>query len=149
MNISVSVAGVAAVERNLAKLGASAPTALGAEFFAEANNTITEAKRLAPVDLGNLRGSGHVQLPTITGSRVTVEAGFGGPAMIGNVGSANTQPVNYALVQHERLDYHHTVGQAKYLETPLKQRSVGLPARIARALQRWLNRGGTARGAAG
>lgn len=53
-----------------------------------------------PVDTGALRASGRAVGPRPDDS---VLLGFGGTA------------VPYALVQHERLDYHHDVGEARYL----------------------------------
>ena len=61
-----------------------------------------KAQRLAPVDSGDLRGSGFSE---VDGLDATV--GF-------------TEP--YALRQHEEMDYAHPRGgQAKYLETPYKE----------------------------
>jgi len=51
-------------------------------------------------DPGELRDSGYVQVRDDN----TAEVGFS---------------AFYAGWQHERLDYHHEVGQAKYLEEPL------------------------------
>lgn len=53
-----------------------------------------------PVDIGTLRASGRVLGPDRQG-RVTLV--FGGPA------------APYALVQHERMDFVHTTGEARYL----------------------------------
>jgi hypothetical protein len=39
---------------------------------------------------------------------------------------------DYAVVQHERLDYFHTTGQAKYLESVLNESREHMLARIAR-----------------
>ena len=44
-------------------------------------------------------------------------AGKYGPAQVSWVVGFQTQ---YALVVHERLDVHHPVGQAKYLEQPAR-----------------------------
>lgn len=85
---------------------------------AEAHEIMAASKPLVPVDLGTLRGSGKVLPPKITGTAVTVTMGYGGPAAA------------YALVQHERLDYQHTSGQAKYLEEPFVQHTATLGARL-------------------
>ena len=66
--------------RNLLALGREAPQIAAAALAAEAEAIVTEAKRQVPVDLGTLKGSGHVQAPAIGPSRVTVEMGFGGAA---------------------------------------------------------------------
>lgn len=74
-------------------------------------HVITEAQIECPVapDGGTLRASAHVQPAEISGTKVSVRAGFGGPA------------IPYALRQHEELTYRHTVGKAKYLEDPTRR----------------------------
>lgn len=57
--------------------------------------------RRAPLDIGDLRGSGFSE---VDGTTTTV--GF-------------TEV--YALRQHEELNYRHQDGEAKYLENPLKE----------------------------
>jgi hypothetical protein len=65
-------------------------------------DVIGKARELAPLDTGDLRGSGYAKVEGLN-----VELGFTAP---------------YALIQHERLDFKHPRGgQAKYLEQPLKQ----------------------------
>lgn len=95
--------------------------ALAEGLYTEANLIMTRSKAdFVPVDLGTLRGSGHVQDPETDRTKVTVTMGYGGAASA------------YALVQHERTDYHHTVGQAKYLEQPVLEAAGGLGNRIGR-----------------
>jgi hypothetical protein len=62
-----------------------------------------EAQKLCPVDTGNLRGSAYTRRE----SKKSVEVGFGAV---------------YAAPVHEDLEAHHEVGQAKFLETPMKER---------------------------
>jgi len=57
-----------------------------------------------PVDEGTLRGTGRV-----TNVEGGVVLSFGGPA------------APYALDQHERLEYRHTVGEARYLVRGLER----------------------------
>lgn len=76
-------------------------------FFA-ANRVMTLSKTTyVPVDQGILRSTGRVGKPKKTRREFMVELFYGGPA------------ATYALIQHERPDFSHTVGQWKYLETPL------------------------------
>ena len=77
------------------------------------------SKRLTPVDIGALRASGYVTLPEFQGSRVVVELGYGGDISY-----------SYAVKQHERLDFHHEVGQAKYLFDAAAARSQSLANNI-------------------
>lgn len=74
------------------------------------------AQRLAPVGggiysprdpaPGTLKGSATWEGPHWSGNIISMEIGF------------NTV---YAAVQHERLDYRHDQGQAKYLEQPMRE----------------------------
>lgn len=85
----------------------------------EAELIMTRSKRdFVPVDQGVLRASGHVKPATRRGSKAYVELGYGGAAS------------DYALVQHERMDFQHTVGQAKYLEQPVKDAASGFAKRV-------------------
>jgi hypothetical protein len=69
---------------------------------------MTASKRIVPVDVGTLKGSGYVTLPNMQNNNIIVEQGFGGEAK------------DYAIVQHERTDFHHPGGgEAKYLEKPM------------------------------
>jgi len=77
-------------------------------LYVGGEKVVARAKELVPVDEGILRGTGHVALPGLAGDLV-VQPTFGGPA------------APYALVQHERMDFHHTTGQAKYLETAMHE----------------------------
>ncbi len=58
-----------------------------------------------PVDKGHLRASGTVEQP----EPLVVELSFG------------DSTVDYALKQHEELQYHHTVGEARYLVRGLER----------------------------
>jgi hypothetical protein len=80
-----------------------------------------EAQRIAPVDKGDLRGSGY--------STVEEEEN----EIIGEVGF--TEP--YALEQHENLYFTHPKGgQAKYLEGPFNEKKKKYEASIMKAVER-------------
>ena len=85
---------------------------------------MTESKKQCPVDVGTLRSTGHVQGPETSGGHVVVTLGYGGPA------------APYAIVQHERLDFHHTVGKAKFLEVPMLEAVNGMEARLGAAIKK-------------
>jgi len=84
-----------------------------------------------PVKTGTLRRSGQVGRPDRMGDSVSVKLSYGGAASA------------YALVQHERTDYHHPHGQAKYLEAPLKLHGnqAGVDAFLAPEIRRALEHG--------
>ena len=88
----------------------------GLRVIGETINTDVKASRRGagvPKDTGALAASGQVTGPDPRGK---VEIRYGGAA------------APYALIQHENLEYHHTVGEARYL---------------VRGLERW-ERGGNA-----
>lgn len=62
-----------------------------------ADAILAESNRRAPEDEGDLKASGRA---VADGNEAAV--GYGAP---------------YAVRQHEKLNYHHDSGQAKYLET--------------------------------
>lgn len=61
---------------------------------------------------GALRSTGRVEGPS-EGKRPQVTLSFGGPA------------AKYALAQHERLDYKHNLGEARYLVRGLERWRAG------------------------
>jgi hypothetical protein len=100
--------------------GKNALRALGGGLYREGEEVMADSKdKYVPVDVGVLRASGFVDLPEYEGTRVTVQIGYGGEA----------EP--YAMEQHERLDFQHTVGEAKYLERPMLEAANGFEARLA------------------
>lgn len=106
---SVQIRGMAELQRNIRRLANSDRVAkrLAKTLYQEATKVMGESKRdEVPVDTGVLRSTGHVQPPRVLKAKVDVTLGYGGPA------------APYALEQHERTDFHHDHGKAKYLEDP-------------------------------
>lgn len=87
-----------------------------------------KAQRLAPVMLGDLRGSAFavvgknsVAIQTIDSEPKSIRADIPSAGRLEAI-VGFTEP--YALRQHEEMGYRHPKGgQAKYLETPYKQNS--------------------------
>jgi hypothetical protein len=97
----------ATIERRFAAL---TPSPVGRAMRSVGEVWMTEAKRRTPVDTGTLRSSGVVIGPEVRGPDQIVRLVFGGPA------------APYAAAVHERLEAHHDVGQAKYLESVVVER---------------------------
>lgn len=93
-----------------------------AAIYTEAEIEMAEAKRRTPVADGHLRKSGEVTPPVIVGNDVSVGLVFGGPS------------APYAIYVHEDLDAFHTVGQAKFLESTLRESKPFMGQRIARRM---------------
>ena len=128
MATSIKITGGAKLRRKLAQATPLAITALAAAEVEEMERVMAQAKARTPVDTGTLRASGTVFPPEIRPQSVKTVAGFGGAAK------------DYAIVQHERLDFSHTVGEAKFLERPFLERAPAMPKALALATDRALRR---------
>lgn len=112
---------------NIKKVAREFPGEAAAALYQEAQIEMTESKRRVPVEHGILRASGFVAEPQHSGKNISVTMSYGGAAE------------DYAIIQHERLDYHHPLGgQAKYLESVINESRPFMLARIARRMD--LNR---------
>jgi len=120
----LNLSGLQGLMKKLAALGAKAETIAGAAIYQEAERIMAKSKHETPVDLGNLRATGVVSEPEIRGNHVVVTLGFGGPA------------APYAIVQHERLDFVHKVGKAKFLEGPTLEAVAGMEARLGNRIKK-------------
>ena len=101
--------------------------ALGSALYQEGEAIMTAAKKIVPHDVGTLETSGYVVPPVYEGDAVSVTLGFGGAAK------------EYALEQHENLDYQHDEGrQAKYLEEPAVAAHAGMSGRVAQKVQAYM-----------
>lgn len=126
------------MSRNVRNLAKKFPKTTRAALNRQAEFIMTKAKRLTPVKDGHLRASGQVLLDE-NPEKFRVTLGFGGPAGIGNQGTnTNRKAVGYALIQHEALEFKHTVGQAKFLERPLLEAIPKIAKKIAEDVGRAL-----------
>ena len=101
---------------------AASTAAMGA-LQGEAEDILTAALHITPVDTGALRNSGRAEVEHIA-PRVVATIGFGGPA------------IGYALIVHEDLAARHaSPTQAKFLEVPLLQAKKGFSRRIAQRMK--------------
>ncbi len=131
MTVRVQIVGLEALRR---KLEVTAPlvarAAMSAALYQEGHAILNESQQEVPVDLGTLRGSGHVTAPAAQGADIMVEIGYGGAAS------------DYAVVQHEHLEFNHPHGgKAKYLEDPALRAASGMAARMALAVEAALRAG--------
>lgn len=84
------------------------------------NMIAEEASELAPVDTEQLKYSYDIEPYGDGGYKVTFNA------------YNPKDGYNYAAIQHENLEYHHDIGQAKYLEEPYEAHKSELADFIAR-----------------
>lgn len=90
--------------------------AAAAALMQEGENMMAVSKRRTPKDFGYLRASGHVKPPKVSRGNVVVELAYG---------------TDYAIYVHEIMSNQHPVGQAKYLESAMKDGAKGLIDRLA------------------
>lgn len=92
---------------------------------------VGDAQQLAPV--GGPPYSPHDEAPgTLQASGVGLPAEIKGDSVVAQNGF-NTV---YAPIQHERLDFRHSHGQAKYLETAIRQIAPKAQAFIASEMKK-------------
>lgn len=113
------MSGVAEMMAKLRAFAKKFPDDVEKALYREAQIEMTESKRRVPVDTGVLRASGHVQDPVRKGQNISVTLAYGGAAE------------TYAIIVHEDLEAHHRVGQAKYLESVLKESAPYMAQRVA------------------
>src|SRR5690242_18389308 len=107
--MAVQVAGLDRVLLSLGALSAKLPGAVADPLYRDMVVVMAESQKIVPYDEGDLHDSGETDRPEIDGGKVEVVLHYGG----GNV--------DYALIQHENLEYRHpNGGQAKFLQQPLE-----------------------------
>lgn len=109
-NSKFTFAGLKELRSNLQAVQRSTREAMILAGVKHAHRVMAASKQLVPVDTAQLMISGEVLEPEVTDAGVTIALVYG-----------TSEPTsNYAIVQHERLDFNHpSGGQAKYLEQPL------------------------------
>lgn len=131
MALRGSLKGANVVIGNMKKVAKEFPKETGRAMYREGQIEMTEAKKRTPVSPlparkgvtpGTLRASGRVHEPEFQGRNITVTLSFGGPG---------SGAEDYAVIQHENPDYHHTTGQWKYLESVLNESQPHMGARLA------------------
>lgn len=131
------LSGVSEMVAKLKQISAQFPGRVASALYMEGQIEMTESKRRCPVSPtaaqfkamgrtmpkglvpGTLRASGTVHDPVQEGRSISVTLSYGGAAN------------DYAIPQHERLDFFHTNGQAKYLESVLDESRSSMASRIA------------------
>jgi hypothetical protein len=130
MRLGVKMHGLNQLSRMYARVGTGGQRALTQAVFMEANDVLNESKKIVPVDTGNLKGSGRVEPPVVSGSGVSVEVTYGGAA------------APYALYVHEDLNASHAPGKsAKYLEIPALQRKPLFTRNVKERFVTYIRRG--------
>jgi hypothetical protein len=102
------------------------PDEVARALFIETEIETTEVKRRTPVDKGTLRGTVHTVGPFRQFRKIYTLIAAGGPS------------APYAIYVHENLEAHHTVGQAKFIESVVLESRAYIAQRVAKRID--LNR---------
>jgi hypothetical protein len=104
-----------------AKARGVAAAVRGLDVFGE--HVIGDSQQLCPVDTGALKASGTTLPAEANGTKLSKTIGHN---------------VNYAAAVHERLDQHHDQGQAKFLETAIRNNAPKMKDFIAAEVKKAL-----------
>lgn len=105
--------------------GPKAIKTMGQALYREGAEIFEESQDEVPLDTGNLRASGLLELPKIEGKEIVVDISYGGAA------------ADYALAVHEDLETQFRNNKkAKYLEDPARRRIRGMDTRLLAAVRK-------------
>lgn len=120
---SVTFTGTKEMSDRLKVLANRFPDAIDQALYIETQGMLKEVIKRTPVDKGSLRASEHVEGPTRQGKTTYTKIVAGGPS------------APYAIYVHENLTAHHTVGQAKFIESVILENVSSLGSRLAKRLK--------------
>lgn len=130
VQLSIEFKGLGTMERNLLGMQSRVAQAAADALYEQAKGIMDKSIEQVPVDTGTLKASAYVERPTVTNTQITIDFGYGGPNDQVNPKSGQ-RASEYAIFVHERLDVHHTVGKAKYLEDPLNDAIRDMDSKLA------------------
>ena len=120
--VELEVEGLAELQRNIRKLGEKALKEVEKEIERESGRMLAVAVERAPKgETGQLHR--NVQIIPAKVTPEEIRAGF-------------VFLQNYAHIQHERLDFTHRAGQAKYAESAIKDEGRTFVDALGRAVRR-------------
>jgi len=117
-----------AMANKLRSIGRQLSTRTADAMKSEAEDDMAVMKSRAPYKTGKLRDSGEVHDPVIDADgTISVTSSFGGP------------DVPYAVEQHEHIEFHHDVGEAKWMERTMNESRQTMLGRVGRkiAFKNW------------
>jgi hypothetical protein len=109
----------------LTRGGPAAVITLGQALYKEGAVIFEQSQDEVPIDTGNLKISGQLELPKIEGKQIVVDISYGGAA------------ADYALTVHEDMERTYQNGKkSKYLEDPVRRRIKGMDTRLLLAVRK-------------
>lgn len=120
--IEFSLVGTKALMAAMQALASRTPTIAAEALEVEADIELAASEPLVPELSGDLKDSGKRHPAVIADGDISVRITYGGPT------------VPYAVIQHEKLQYEHDDGEAKWLENTLRASRVFLLPRLGRRI---------------
>lgn len=114
----VELVGFEEASRVVEVFGGKVAQAAAGAALEEAQLEFEMTQELVPVDTEQLKRSGRVEPTEVEGSVIAASIAYGGPA---GSGPTQTEDVDYAIAVHEDLEVFHPHGQAKYVETVVRE----------------------------
>ena len=121
MKLRMKIRGDKELRARLMEYAKKYPEATAAALYQEGFGVMRVSQRKVPVDTGRLRATGYVAPPQEGRGGVYVELGYG---------------TTYGIYVHERTELKHKVGEAKFLQKALQERSSGYFRRLAAKVKR-------------
>jgi hypothetical protein len=143
MAFRIQIKGLDEVRANLGVLRERLPVQFGAVLREECMAIMEESQQQCPVDDANMHEDGSAHLVD-TGQVIGPEFENGNISVIMSYGEVGDPTENYAFIQHENMEYHHSRPgtKAKYLEDPANERVPFLATNLVKGIQLEVNGAG-------
>lgn len=144
----MALKGLLEVKNNLKKIVEETDKNIRLSSSKVANDLLDKSNIQTPLDTGALRESGkaYVNYEEVGSGSKEGKAVNKKEATVRNNNLRYTASViyteKYALKQHERLDFKHTYGNAKYLQKPFQENKNKYVDTIKEAVKKGISKGG-------
>jgi len=110
-------------------------------FLKVANHIMDQSLKEVPIDTATLQDSNYIEDVTTDVAKPVIRFGYGGPNdKFNTLSTSEAFASEYALIQHEDLDFIHASGRkAKYLEDPINASVPYYEREVKRAYSEWMN----------
>ena len=130
----MALVGLAQMKGRIRRFAQRYPFLIGEALVTELEVERAESDRKIPVDTGAAKSTSEVVGPVIVDGMVSASIVYGADPSIKNP-KTGTPVADYIIPLHENLDAYHPNGEAKFLESTLKESERHLGPRVARRAQ--------------
>lgn len=108
------------LELHFDKVSPAAEAAVVRALGGWAELVMSESNAEAPKDTGYMLSTSYIDQPEVISGQISMGMGY---------------RADYAIYPHERLELHHPVGKAKFLEDPMNRNAPKLLAEVSKEIQ--------------